>query len=50
MWAHFTVLEGVTIGENSIIGACSVLTINIPVNEFFEVNPANIIRKIDINA
>jgi len=43
--AHTTILKGVTIGENSIVGACSVVTKNIPSNELWAGNPAKFIRK-----
>jgi len=44
--AHATILKGVNIGNNSIVGACSVVTGNIPENEIWAGNPARLIRKI----
>jgi acetyltransferase-like isoleucine patch superfamily enzyme len=44
--AHCTVLKGVTIGKNSIIGACSVVTKDIPENEVWGGNPAKFIRSL----
>lgn len=40
--------KGVTIGENSIVGAGSVVTKNIPDNEIWAGNPAKFIKKLEI--
>lgn len=43
---HCIILKGVTIGCNSIIGAGSVVTKDIPDNEIWGGNPAQFIKKI----
>lgn len=45
--AHSTILKGVTIGENSIIGASSVVTNSVPDNELWAGNPAKFVRKLN---
>lgn len=44
--AHCTILKGVNIGENSILGAGSVVTKNIPPNEIWAGNPAKFIKTL----
>jgi len=44
--ANATILCGVTIGENSIIGAGSVVTKDVPDNVIVAGNPAKIIKRI----
>lgn len=46
--AYTFVLKGVTIGENSIIGACSIVTRSVPNNEIWAGNPAKFLRKTDL--
>jgi len=41
------ICKGVTIGENSIIGAGSVVTKNVPANTIFAGNPARFVKSID---
>lgn len=45
--AKCIILKGVTIGENSIVGAGSVVTRSIPADEIWAGNPAKFIRKVD---
>lgn len=44
--AHSTILKGVTIGKNSIIGAGSVIAKDVPENQIWAGNPARFIRNI----
>ena len=44
--AHTTILKGVTIGKNSIVGACSLVTKSIPQNEIWGGNPARFLRHL----
>jgi acetyltransferase-like isoleucine patch superfamily enzyme len=44
--AHTTILKGVTIGENTIIGSCSLVSKDIPDNEIWGGNPIKFIKSI----
>ena len=41
------ILHGVKIGDNSVIGACSLIREDVPSNVFMAGNPLKMIRKID---
>lgn len=45
--ANVTILPGVTIGENSVVGANSLVTKNIPAFHVAVGNPAKVIKKVD---
>ena len=45
--ANATILCGITIGENAMIGAGSVVTKDVPAGEVWFGNPAKFVRKID---
>lgn len=47
---HTTILKGVTIGEGSVVGACSVVAKSIPAGEIWAGNPARKIRNVDSSA
>ncbi len=44
--AGAVIVGGITIGENAMIGAGSVVTHNVPPNELWYGNPARFVRKI----
>ena len=44
--ANTTILPGVTIGDNCVIGAGSVVTRDVPANSFAAGNPARVIRTL----
>jgi len=49
VWIGFnaTILKGVTIGKGAIVGACSVVTKDVPSNTVVVGNPAKIIKSIN---
>ncbi len=46
--AGSTILPGIIIGENAVVGAGSVVTKSIPDNELWLGNPARFVRKIEL--
>ena len=44
--AGATILPGVTVGKNAVVGAASVVTHDVPANTIVAGNPARIIKKI----
>ncbi|NKI19512.1 acyltransferase [Spongiibacter sp. KMU-166] len=42
-----TVLKGVTIGENSVVAACAVVTRDVPANVVVAGNPAKVVKQLD---
>ena len=47
--SNSTILPGITIGDNAIIGAGSIVTKDVPKNTIVAGNPARVIRMIDVN-
>lgn len=45
--AGATILPGITIGENSVVGAGSVVTKDVEPNTIVAGNPARVIRRIE---
>ncbi|MGO1885884.1 MAG: DapH/DapD/GlmU-related protein, partial [Citricoccus sp.] len=44
--ANVTVLPGVTIGDNSVVGAGSVVTKDVPANTVAVGSPARVVREL----
>lgn len=44
--SNVTLLCGLTVGENAVVGAGSVVTCDIPANEIWAGNPARFLRKV----
>lgn len=42
------ILKGVTVGENAIVGACSVVLHDVPANTIVAGNPARVIRTLEL--
>lgn len=46
---HATILKGVTIGENSVVAANSVVTKDVPANVVVAGNPAKVVKELDMS-
>jgi galactoside O-acetyltransferase len=48
-WIGFgaSILKGVTIGEGAVVGACSVVTRDVPAYAVVAGNPARVVRQLD---
>lgn len=46
--AHATILKGVSIGRGAVIGACSLVTRDVPDGEIWAGNPAIKIRALEL--
>lgn len=46
--ANATILAGITIGENAMVGAGSVVTKDVPADEVWAGTPARFLRKVDM--
>ena len=44
--ANCTILPGVTIGDNAVVGAGSIVTKDVPANAFVAGNPARVVRYV----
>jgi acetyltransferase-like isoleucine patch superfamily enzyme len=47
--SHTVIMPGVTVGENSVVGACSFVNKDIPANAIAAGVPAKLIRTVDEN-
>jgi len=45
--SHCTILKGVTIVQNSVIGVCSLVSKNIPKNQVWAGNPIRFIKELE---
>ena len=45
--SHSVIMPGVTVGENSVVGACSFVNKDLPANVVAAGVPANVIREIE---
>ena len=44
---HCVILKGVTIGENSVVGANAVVSRDVPANVVVAGNPARVVKQLD---
>ena len=45
--SHSVILPGITVGENSVVGACSFVNSDIPANVVAAGIPAKVIKQVD---